>query len=73
MDRNGAGVGGEAGVLTEAARRLNREFHGSVSSRVIRAVVVDSRAELDCPFTAALPELVERLARERLRQHLPGV
>jgi hypothetical protein len=54
-------------VLTEAVvKRLDQEFRGSVHRGVIRAVVLGSHRDLDYPTVEALPELVERLARERL-------
>ena len=68
----GRGTGGDARVLVEAVRRLDREFGGNVHRGVIRTVVQTSHDELDCPSTEALPELLERLARERLRQYGPG-
>ncbi len=64
---------GEVRALTETVHRLNREFEGIVHRGVIRTVVRCSRDELDCPSADALPELVERLARERLREHLASV
>jgi hypothetical protein len=76
MQRNGSSGragGGEAAVLTDAVRRLHREFDGTVHPGVVRLVVHRSRDELDCPSAEALPELVERLARQRLQERLAGV
>jgi|1186.fasta_scaffold515578_2 hypothetical protein len=56
--------------LVEAVHRLDREFRGSVHPSLIRTVVRHSRDELDCPSAEALPELVERLARQRLLEHV---
>jgi len=55
--------------VAEAVQRLDREFRGSVHRGVIISVVRRSRRELDSPSAEALPELVERLARQRLLQH----
>ena len=55
--------------VAEAVQRLDREFRGSVHRGVIIDVVRRSRLELDGPPVEALPELVERLARQRLLQH----
>ena len=56
-------------ALTEAVQRLDREFRGSIHPGDIVAVVRRSRHELDSHSPGALPELVERLARQRLLQH----
>ena len=48
--------------------RLEREFAGAVQRPAIAEVVRRSRQDLDGPHPAALPELVERLARQRLLQ-----
>ena len=56
--------------LVEAAHRLDREFRGRVHPGLIRTVVRHSHEQLDCPSAAALPELVERLARQRLLEHV---
>lgn len=72
MSRNGSSmtVGADDDrSITEAVQRLDREFRGSVHRRLIVAVVRRSRRELDSPSAEALPELVERLARQRLLQH----
>lgn len=55
--------------VAEAVQRLDREFRGSVHRGIIISVVRRSRHELDSPSAEALPELVERLARQRLLQH----
>ena len=56
-------------LVSEAVQRLEREFRGSIHRGVIAGVVRRSRHELDSPSAGALPELVERLARQRLLQH----
>ena len=48
--------------------RLEREFAGAVLRPAIAEVVRRSHQDLDGPHPAALPELVERLARQRLLQ-----
>jgi len=55
--------------ILETVQRLDREFCGSVHRGFIVTVVRRSRHELDSPSAEALPELVERLARQRLLQH----
>ena len=57
-------------LVSEAVQRLEREFRGSIHRGVIAGVVRRSRHELDSPSAGALPELVERLARQRLLQHV---
>ena len=54
--------------ISEAVVRLEREFAGAVQRPAIAEVVRRSRQDLDGPHPAALPELVERLARQRLLQ-----
>jgi hypothetical protein len=49
-----------------AVARLSAEFAGRVPERLVDAVVRGSRRDLDSAPHAALPELVERLARQRL-------
>jgi hypothetical protein len=62
------GVGDDKSVA-EAVQRLDREFRGSTHRGVMIDVVRRSRRELDGSPAGALPELVERLARQRLLQH----
>lgn len=72
MTRNRSSTTSRAGddqSVTEAVQRLDREFRGAVHRGVIVAVVRRARWELDSPSAAALPELLERLARQRLLQH----
>ena len=54
--------------IVEAVVRLEREFAGAVLRPAITEVVRRSHQDLDGPHPAALPELVERLARQRLLQ-----
>jgi len=58
--------------VAEAVERLDREFRGAVRRDVIVTVVRRSHQELDSPSAGALPELLERLARQRLLQHVAG-
>lgn len=54
--------------IAAAVSRLAEEFADDLQPPVVRRVVLGSRRDLSgCPVTA-LPELVERLARERLLQ-----
>jgi hypothetical protein len=56
--------------MVEVVHRLDREFGGALGRADIAQVVSWSHADLDGPHPAAMPELVERLARERLRQRV---
>ena len=56
--------------MVEAVHRLNCELGGALGRADIAQVVSWSHADLDGPHPAALPELVERLARERLLQRV---
>jgi hypothetical protein len=56
--------------LLDAVRRLGREFGGALHESDIAQVVSWSRADLQGPHPAAMPELVERLARQRLLQRV---
>lgn len=58
------------GWMAEAVHRLGREFGGALGPADIEQVVSWSRADLDGPHPAAMPELVERLARQRLLQRI---
>lgn len=53
--------------LAPISERLFEEFGSAVSLPEILAVLRQCRQELDTAPTAALPELCERLARERLQ------
>lgn len=59
-------------VVEHAVHRLVLEFTGAVSPSTVRTVVLQARVELCADPPAALPELVERLARVRLQESLPG-
>ncbi|HXV94699.1 MAG TPA: hypothetical protein VD813_15455 [Pseudonocardia sp.] len=56
--------------VTGAIARLTTEFRNRHRPQVVTRVVLDSRRDLNGSPAGALPELVERLARERL---LPSV
>ena len=60
--------------MTDVTERLFLEFAGQRSLTEIVEVVRECRAQLCCAPTAALPELVDRLARQRLKssRHAPG-
>ena len=53
-------------VIAETIERLTPEFAGQLSSGIIATVVRHCRRDLDISLPAALPELLERLARQRL-------
>jgi hypothetical protein len=46
--------------------RLTPEFHEQPGPRVVERVVLQARHDLDDLHPLALPELLERLARQRL-------
>jgi len=52
--------------IAETIKRLTPEFAGQLSSGIIATVVRDSRRDLDTSPPTALPELLERHARQRL-------
>lgn len=55
-----------ADPLIEVAVRVYADFADRVTLADVLAVVARARNDLDTPSVAALPELVERLARQRL-------
>ena len=55
-----------ADPLVDVAVRLYEDFADRVTMAEILAVVARCRSDLDTLSSAALPELVERLARQRL-------
>ena len=64
-----ARIGGltpELASLADVVDRLLAEFESRLALPVISATVLRSRRELDIAAEAALPEFVERLARQRL-------
>lgn len=59
-----------ADPVVEAALRVYADFAEQATLAEVLAVVARCRADLDTPTAAALPELVERLARQRLADNL---
>ncbi len=59
-------------VIDDAIERLVYEFAGQVSARTVAAIVHLSRHDLDSCRPGTLPELTERLARQRLSDILPA-
>jgi hypothetical protein len=57
----------ESETLADVVDRLGREFGRRMPERQIVLTVRRARRELDIISGPALPELVERLARQRLR------
>jgi hypothetical protein len=55
-----------ADPLVEVAVRVYAEFADRVTLAEVLASVARCRDDLDTPSAAALPEMVERLARQRL-------
>lgn len=67
----GRRAGGGAGrSYADTVERLFTEFEGQLSLPVITGVVRECRGQLSCSPEAAMPELLERLARQRLRAGL---
>lgn len=56
-----------ADSLADVIERLFREFKDQFSLIEVVAVVRECRTQLCCSPPQALPELVDRLARQRLR------
>ena len=54
-------------ALDQVTTRLYRESHRRYSRSLIEDLVQVCRIELSCSPPHALPELIERLARQRLR------
>ena len=70
----GRRAGGGAGrSYADTVERLFTEFGSRVSLPVITGVVRECRGQLSCSPEAAMPELLERLARQRLRTGAPFV
>ena len=59
-----------ADPLVEAAVRVYAEFADHTTLAEVLAIVARARNDLDTASAAALPELVERLARQRLADGL---
>jgi hypothetical protein len=57
-----------ADPLVEAAVRVYADFADHATLAEVLAVVARARNDLDTPSAAALPELVERLARQQLAE-----
>ena len=60
--------------LVDVAARIYADFAADTTLAEVQTIVGQCRTDLDTPSAAALPELVERLARQRLvdRVHLPA-
>lgn len=56
----------EAANVADVTERLLAEFEGQLDLGVVSRVVLETRRQLDCSPQGALPELVERAARQRL-------
>jgi hypothetical protein len=57
--------------VIDVTERLMAEFEDRLHLDVITGIVHDCRRDLDASPAAALPELVERLARQRLLDASP--
>jgi len=58
-----------ADPLAEVVARVYGDFADRATLAEVLAVVARCRDDLDTPSAAALPEMVERLARQRLTDH----
>jgi hypothetical protein len=56
--------------LVEVVARMYGDFADRATLAEVLAVVARCRNDLDTPSATALPEIVERLARQRLTDHL---
>ena len=56
--------------LVDVAVRVYADFAEHATLAEVLAVVARSRTDLDTPSAVAVPELVERLARQRLADHV---
>lgn len=63
---------GLAASVTAIRDRLFAEFAQQVPPAEIEALLGQCQSDLDAVPRAAMPELVERLARERLLSRLPA-
>ena len=52
--------------VIDVSERLMAEFEDRLPLELISRVVRDCRRDLDCTPAGALPEMLERLARQRL-------
>jgi hypothetical protein len=59
-----------ADPLVEVAVQVYADFAERATLAEVLAVIAGARNDLDTPSAAALPELVERLARQRLADGL---
>ena len=59
-----------ADPLVEAAVRVCADFAEHATLAEVLTVIARCRNDLDAPSDAALPELVERLARQRLADRI---
>ena len=69
---SGGSVGAVDDPVVDVIGRLTAEFEDRVELATISRVVLGCRADLDCSPVAALPELILRLARQRLLDSGPG-
>lgn len=70
IDREGHLQVIEEKAVSDTVRRLAGELCGAVHHDLIVQVVHRSCHDLETPSPGAFPELLERLARERLLQYL---
>jgi hypothetical protein len=59
-----------ADPLLDVAERVYADFAEYATQAEVLAVIAGCRNDLDVPSAAALPELVERLARQRLADRI---
>jgi hypothetical protein len=58
-----------ADPLVDVAARIYADFAADATLAEVLMVVGQCRTDLDTPSAAAVPEMVERLARQRLADH----
>jgi hypothetical protein len=56
--------------LVDVAVRVHGDFSEHATLTQVLAIIEGCRRDLDSPSAAAMPELVERLARQRLTDQL---
>jgi hypothetical protein len=72
LDVAGRSAAAQTVDLAAVAERLMREFEGRVSLDTVSQTVLDCTRDVTAVAVEALPELVERCARQRLTDWLRG-
>lgn len=69
---DGAPGGTARDTVADVVERLMPETEGRLELGVISQVALGCRTDLDCSPVSSLPELIERLARQRLLDRAPA-